>query len=52
MNAEPPPPKAPPSDAQAGPKADPKAEPKPEGEAAIPVPPKRPQTQAVQPPAR
>ena len=52
MNAEPPPPKAPPSDAQTGPKADPKAEPKPEGDAAIPVPPKRPQTQAVQPPAR
>jgi hypothetical protein len=52
MNAEPPPPKTSP-DVQAGqPKADPKAEPKAEGDAAIPVPPKRPQAQAVQPPAR
>jgi hypothetical protein len=43
MNAEPPLPKA------AAPKTDAA---KPEGEAAVPVPPKRPQTQAASPPAR
>jgi hypothetical protein len=43
MNAEPPPPKAP-ADAQAG-------QPKAEGDAAVPVPQKRPQVQAVTPPA-
>ena len=43
MNAEPPLPKA------AAPKTDAA---KPEGEAAVPVPPKRPQTQAATPPAR
>src|ERR1700674_3976702 len=48
MNSEPPLPKAA-TDAQA---AQPNGEPKPEGEAAVPVPPRRPQAQAATPPAR